>query len=126
MENEPPRRRVRRAKQSRPVAPGVAVSSSAAERRSAPPPEEVGDAASLDAGAMEPAVGAESHVPSEATASVAEPDVPPERSVDDEVWDAVALPDSSRDGAWLPAGITVLVMVSLLICAGLVLIASRQ
>lgn len=46
--------------------------------------------------------------------------------VDDEEWDAEELPDSSRDGAWLPAGITVLVLVSLLVCAGLVLIASRQ
>ena len=52
--------------------------------------------------------------------------VPPALAVDEDGWQTEALPDSNRDGAWLPAGITVLVMVSLLICAGLVLIAAGK
>ena len=126
MGNEPPRRRVRRAKQSRPVAPGFAATSAAAERQLAPPPEEGGDAAPLNVVASEPADGADPRVEAEAAAPVAEPEVSPQRSMDAEGWDAKALPDSSRDGAWLPAGITVLVMVGLLICAGLVLIAAGK
>ena len=112
MENEPQRRRVRRAKQSRPVAPGFASHPPEAERQSAPSPEVVDT--------VDPA--AEMQVDSPIVAD----DVPPALPVDDEVWDSEAIPDSSRDGAWLPAGITVLVMVSLLVCAGLVLIAGRQ
>ncbi len=33
---------------------------------------------------------------------------------------------SAPEGSWLPAGIAVMVMVGLLVCAGLVLIAGRQ
>lgn len=112
MENEPPRRRVRRAKQSRPVAPGLASHPPEAEGQAAAVPEVVDT--------VDPAV--EMPVDSPVVAG----DVPPAFPVDDEGWDVEELPDSSRDGAWLPAGITVLVMVSLLVCAGLVLIASRQ
>lgn len=117
MENEPPRRRVRRAKQSRPVAPGFASHTSEAERHDAPSPDE-SDTADI---VVEPDAGAAEIVP-----PVEALDGPAALAVDDEEWAVEELPDSNRDGAWLPAGITVLVMVSLLVCAGLVLIASRQ
>lgn len=110
MDQESPRRRVRRAKQSRPVAPGHAGLSPASVPGEAEPP---------------PANG-ELPVRAPAEAAVAQPDVPLDFAVDEQEWEPDALPDSSRDGAWLPAGITVLVMVSLLVCAGLVLIAYRQ
>ena len=112
MENEPPRRRVRRAKQSRPVAPGFASHLPEVEQQAAPSPDGV---ETVDSAAEIPV-----------DSPVVVDDVPPMLPVDDEGWDAEVLPDSNRDGAWLPAGITLLVMVSLLVCAGLVLIASRQ
>ena len=104
MESESPRRRVRRAKQSRPIAPGHAEPTAGMERQPSPP------------------VGAEPT----GDAAVAQPDVPADIAVGDPEWEPDTLPNSGRDGAWLPAGIAVLVMVSLLVCAGLVLIASRQ
>ena len=109
MEKEPPRRRVRRAKHSHPVAPGFAASSAAPEQQPAAAPEET-----------------DLPVETAVEAAVAETDVPLDLAGVDPEWEPEDLPDSNRDGAWLPAGITVLVMVSLLVCAGLVLIAGRQ
>lgn len=82
-----------------------------AEHRSEPHAEGVSDEAVL---------------PVSVEAAEVEPVVAVDLSAGDAGIDAKMPPDSSRDGAWLPAGITVLVMVSLLVCAGLVLIASRQ
>lgn len=52
---------------------------------------------------------------------------PPEREDPDrgEGNGAVAI-DQAQEGAWLPAGITLLVMAGLLLCAVLVVIASRR
>ena len=109
METEPSRRRVRRAKKSRPVAPGHSEPVAEAEAWAEPSAVGMTGAAAVadDVEAAEPVVPAD--FPEEVAEFLPE-----------------MLPDSSRDGAWLPAGITVLVMVSLLVCAGLVLIASRQ
>ena len=112
METEPSRRRVRRAKKSRPVAPGHTEPLVEAEHRAEPAEELLGAAAmSVEVGAIDPVVT---------------PDHMAGFPVDDVEFEPEMVPDSNRDGAWLPAGIMVLVMVSLLVCAGLILIASRQ
>lgn len=104
---------MRRAKQSRPVAPGHVEPVAGSERRAAPPPEEMGGAA-VSPAEVEP------------VEPVTEPVGPADLPTADAAFAEDLAPESGRDGAWLPAGITVLVMVSLLVCAGLVLIAAGK
>jgi len=112
MSNEPPRRRVRRAQQTRQVSHPV---SSAAAGDQAPEPmaagaEQAATTADQESIAAMPVISAANADESE-TASGLNPE---------------AEMTSAPEGSWLPAGIAVMVIVGLLICAGLVLIAGRQ
>lgn len=132
MSTESPRRRIRRAQQPRrvshpvlapapDVAPGLGLPGADDASRPLPAAETV---AEIDArpAAVAPVSGDESPDPvwpDDRVASLA--------PVTDLAASGPRDPgEATRDGAWLPAGITLLVVAGLLLCAGLVLIASRQ
>ncbi|MBA3415535.1 MAG: hypothetical protein H0U10_09960 [Chloroflexia bacterium] len=119
MSTEPPRRRVRRAAQTRHVlhaapesqpAPPLVPETTAApiQPRHDPVVDALPSAASLPSG------------PAPDPAQELDPE-PPGLSAS-----PILLVPGGDAGSWLPAGIVLMVMAGLLLCAGLVLIASRQ
>lgn len=116
MSNEPPRRRVRRAKQTRQVShPAARV----VEGERAPEVVAVPVAAGAEPAAKTAERESSAAIPVISSANAGESETV--SGLNPEVEMA-----SVPEGTWLPAGIAVMVMVGLLVCAGLVLIAGRQ